>query len=366
MNERLSQDRVSQNDVTDKNGRYIRDRHSRLVEQNRRMERERQRNRAASLLIMGLATLLSITPVSNAVKNFLHGNNNHSEASAPSAASDSSGLNIEVLTANPVKADMNNGTTKEETLSTAASAANDNSSKSSSSKKSSSQKKKKNTAAKDSSKKAGEKNAADKEQAATPQIAVMDPASDAAQTANNYLMLHTVMGPMLYYNQADPLWRDYLWGGTDTFHEYGCGPTACAMIANSFGNSTDQITPIAMAEWAVNDHDFARGSGSYNTLIPNSLTAYGLTVVSKQDSISVDTICEELRSGHLLVCLMGPGDFTDSGHFIILTALHEDGTISVADPVSLERTKTSYDPALIVSQLDSGRSNGAPIWAVSL
>lgn len=368
MNDRLTQDHVSQHDITTKNGRFIRDNHSRLVEPNRRMERERQRSRLATLLLFAMAAILSITPVSNGVKSFLRGVERRSANAVTS--SDSAQVPYEVLTANPVNADKNSEPTTEGTILNSSgdrSAAGSVGSQNTSQKK----KKKKDTAA-SGAETGTEASAEDTEkhdpiplgETTIPTEESTDAASDFAQTANNYLMLHTAMGPMLYYNQADPLWRDYLWGGTDTFHEYGCGPTVCAMIANSFGNSPDQITPIVMAEWAVSNHDFARGSGSYNTLIQNSLNAYGLNVVSRQDSISEDMIRGELQAGHLLVCLMGPGDFTDSGHFIILTSLNEDGTIAVADPVSLDRTKTSYDASLIVSQLDSGRSNGAPIWAV--
>nr|WP_051527281.1 C39 family peptidase [[Eubacterium] cellulosolvens] len=374
MNDRLIQDRVSQNDITTKNGRFIRDRHSRLVEQNRRMERERQRSRLATVLVFGLAAILSITPVSNAVKSFLNGRNNRTAEAVASTSSSSAQVAYEVLKANPVKADKNTVTSTEGSTLKATSANGKEATVSSSVADSMGPNDKKDEPSTGSS---GTENtapsvppSADTSPAATTESAVPSEespkpsADDAARTAENYLMLHTSMGPMLYYNQDDPLWRDYLWGGTDPFHEYGCGPTACAMIANSFGNSPEQITPIAMAEWAVQDHDFARGSGSYNTLIQNSLTAYGLKVVSRQNVISENMIRDELHAGHILVCLMGPGEFTDSGHFIILTALNEDGTISVADPVSLKRTKTHYDPALIVSQLDAGRANGGPIWTV--
>lgn len=55
------------------------------------------------------------------------------------------------------------------------------------------------------------------------------------------VMLNTAMGPMLYYNQADARWGDYLYGGQDPMKKYGCGPTAVAMIINSFSSTPPRL-----------------------------------------------------------------------------------------------------------------------------
>ena len=63
--------------------------------------------------------------------------------------------------------------------------------------------------------------------------------------ASYAVMLNTAMGPMLYYNQADQRWGDYLYGGQDPMKKYGCGPTAVAMIINSF--STTPAGPVRLS-----------------------------------------------------------------------------------------------------------------------
>ena len=85
-------------------------------------------------------------------------------------------------------------------------------------------------------------------------------------------------GPMLYYNQADQRWGDYLYGGQDPMKKYGCGPTAVAMIINSF--STTSATPVSAADWAAANGCYAPQGGSYHNLIQDSLSAHGIQVES--------------------------------------------------------------------------------------
>ena len=47
---------------------------------------------------------------------------------------------------------------------------------------------------------------------------------------------------------------------------------------------------------------------------------------------------------------MMPGDFTTSGHFIVLSAL-EDGKIRVKDPNSAERSEKLWDYETLESQI---------------
>jgi hypothetical protein len=47
---------------------------------------------------------------------------------------------------------------------------------------------------------------------------------------------------------------------------------------------------------------------------------------------------------------MGPGDFTTTGHFIVLTGVNADGSITVNDPNSRENSRTDWDLQTIMSQ----------------
>ena len=48
--------------------------------------------------------------------------------------------------------------------------------------------------------------------------------------------------------------------------------------------------------------------------------------------LSAGNIANELSAGHPVILSMGPGTFTKSGHFIVLTGINEDGTVTVNDP----------------------------------
>ena len=62
---------------------------------------------------------------------------------------------------------------------------------------------------------------------------------------------------------------------------------------------------------------------------------------------------------------MGPGHFTNGGHFIVLRGVTLDGSILVADPASSDRSLTTWELDLILEELSASRHSGGPLWAVS-
>jgi len=175
------------------------------------------------------------------------------------------------------------------------------------------------------------------------------------------LVLDTAMGPMLYYSQSDSRWADYLYGGHDALKDYGCGPTVVAMLVNAF--TDEPVTPDQMADWCSENGCYARGNGSYHSIIADALSAHGLTVESAPDR-TYETAAELLRSGHVLVGLMGKGTFANAGHFLIITDILENGNVTVADSDSLERTATEWDLEQILKELKHANDGGGPLWVV--
>ena len=193
-------------------------------------------------------------------------------------------------------------------------------------------------------------------------------------------VLETALGPMTYYSQEDPRWGTYLYGGSDPLSVYGCGPTAAAMVVNAFAprqeaaaalaayenaSSADSSSwePPVLAEWAAANGYYAPQSGSYHALIPDVLSACGLTVTSVADR-SAAQAAALLSSGHILVALMGPGTFTDDGHFLLITGLREDGAVTIADPKSYAHTRQTWDLDELLGQLLPAYDSGGPLWAV--
>jgi len=167
--------------------------------------------------------------------------------------------------------------------------------------------------------------------------------------------------PVTYFCQSDETWAEQPYG-TDTIGPYGCGPTVMAMVVASM---TDTDTdPAAMAAWAVQNGHWARRSGSYDSIVPGAAQAFGLEVESlpTQDPEDLRTA---LRDGKLLVAHIGPGHFTAGGHFILIHGATLTGDLLVADPNSPERSLMIWDPQIILDELSSARSHGAPLWVIS-
>lgn len=176
-------------------------------------------------------------------------------------------------------------------------------------------------------------------------------------------MLDTAIGPMLYYNQGDIRWKSYLYGGIDPISKYGCGPVCVAMLINSFGSAG--VTPVEMADWAAANNFYAVHGGSYHSLIPESLSAYGLQVEGVKER-TVEHAAELLSSGHVLVALMGKGSLTQNGHFIIIVQLSSDGSVYIADPANYENSTKKWSLQQLIDELKTSYDSGGPLWAVSL
>ena len=57
-----------------------------------------------------------------------------------------------------------------------------------------------------------------------------------------------------------------------------------------------------------------------------------------------------MEAGNPIICVMGPGDFTTTGHFIVMTD-YVDGKIKINDPNSPIRSNKLWDCDLIKDQI---------------
>ena len=166
---------------------------------------------------------------------------------------------------------------------------------------------------------------------------------------------------VVYYNQLDERWADLTYGLTGSIGREGCGPTALSMIVSSL--SSDTYDPAYMAAWAAANGHRCEGNGSYHSIIPDGARAFGLTVEGLGNA-NEETILDALGEGKLIGVLMSKGHFTNSGHFIVLRGVTEEGKILVADPASWNRSEQEWDLEIILSEARQGASSGGPFWAV--
>lgn len=168
---------------------------------------------------------------------------------------------------------------------------------------------------------------------------------------------------LVYFNQTDERWGNY---GRDSISGYGCGPTAMAMIVSTLREDV-YYTPQEMADIFVEDGFWAYGSGTYYNFADGSGERFGLTVeYLPAETTTAETLMQHLWTGKLAIALVGPGHFTNGGHYIVLHGATLTGDVLVADPASRMRSLSVWDPQLILDELSASRAHGAPLWLFSL
>ena len=140
--------------------------------------------------------------------------------------------------------------------------------------------------------------------------------------------------------QWDKRWG-YLQYGSDIAGLTGCGPTCLSMVA-CYLTGDDSHSPDQMIRFALDNGYCSPGNGSSWTLISQGSAKLGLCATELP--LVKKTIFSHLEAGRPIICVMGPGTFTTTGHFIVMTGL-EDGLIRVNDPNSREKSQIlwSYD-----------------------
>lgn len=136
---------------------------------------------------------------------------------------------------------------------------------------------------------------------------------------------------------------DERWGyttyGSDFLAVTGCGPTCLSMVAAGLsGDNT--ITPYRVAQFAQANGYYVDGSGTDWSLMRTGCQEFGL--LSEQMALTEFGIAQTLANGTPIICSMLPGDFTTSGHFIVLVGV-ENGKIRVHDPNSIIRSEKLWD-----------------------
>lgn len=150
---------------------------------------------------------------------------------------------------------------------------------------------------------------------------------------------------------------DQRWGyeeyGSDVMGITGCGPTCLAMVGY-YLTGDDWFTPENVAEFAWEGGYYAPGYGSSWTLISQGGEDLGLDVT--EIPLVKKRMTDNLEAGNPIICAMGPGAFTESGHYIVLTGL-EDGKFRVNDPNSYANSRRIWSYEEIEDQIRN-------IWVV--
>lgn len=137
--------------------------------------------------------------------------------------------------------------------------------------------------------------------------------------------------PRLY--QWDSRWG-YTYYGDTVMGLSGCGPTCLSMVCIYLTGDT-KFDPRYIADFSQQNGYCIAGNGSAWALISDGGRKLGLTVT--EIPLVESRVMRNLEAGNPIICIMGPGDFTTSGHFIVMTGC-SDGKITVNDPNSKQNS----------------------------
>lgn len=145
---------------------------------------------------------------------------------------------------------------------------------------------------------------------------------------------------------------DKRWGyekyGSDCIAITGCGPTCLAMAGYYITGDGKTFNPAAIAAFSEKNGYYASGYGSSWTLISEGAVQLGLDVT--EIPLVEKRIRDNLEVGNPIICAMGAGDFTSSGHYIVLIGL-EDGRFIVNDPNSVANSSKLWSYEQIQGQI---------------
>ncbi len=127
----------------------------------------------------------------------------------------------------------------------------------------------------------------------------------------------------------------------------GCGPTCLSMVCLYLLDDAS-YTPQYIAQFATENGYSVSGNGSSWTLISEGGEKLGLDVT--EIPLDENRIIRNLEVGNPIICVMGPGFFTSTGHFIVITE-YEDGYVKVNDPNSLNRSEQTWKLTEVMEQI---------------
>ena len=188
-------------------------------------------------------------------------------------------------------------------------------------------------------------------------VELLERNSDAEEFVLNYplkkdLVYETDLSEYLN-SETMPLFMqwDEHWGytvyGSNVMGLTGCGPTCLSMVLVHLLQDA-AYTPRYVADFAEDNDYYVNGSGSKWTLISEGGEKLGLDV--EELPLDKNRMKKNLELGNPIICIMGPGDFTTGGHYIVLRGM-EDGKFMVNDPNSKTNSERLWSYEEISGQI---------------
>lgn len=167
-------------------------------------------------------------------------------------------------------------------------------------------------------------------------------------------------GNVIFYDQGDYKSVQFCGRSGSSISSSGCGVTSMAIIVSTFTGSK-QYNPEYMMKLAYSYHDCGPGiSGTNASFFQKAAKKFGYSYRYASRSQG-NQVIEALKTGNsMVIAHMGPGHFTNNGHYIVLSAVNESGKVYVQDPNNRRNSSKKgtgngwYNLNMIASELKSG------------
>lgn len=147
--------------------------------------------------------------------------------------------------------------------------------------------------------------------------------------------------------QWDPRWGYAEYGDDSCIGLAVCGPTCLSMVLWYLtGDKT--LTPDKIAAYSMKNGYYISGTGTAWALLSDVPGMYGVKV--GQPEASEREMQKALDDGKMIICSMGPGDFTAAGHFVVIYGYDKEGFL-VNDPNCVARSRQRWTYEEIGSQI---------------
>lgn len=127
----------------------------------------------------------------------------------------------------------------------------------------------------------------------------------------------------------------------------GCGPV-CLDMAYLYFTGDSAMTPREMAAFVCERGYYKENVGTKWSLWTEGVGGLGLR--GEELPLDESSMQQVLDSGGLVICSMGPGDFTTDGHFILIRGYDENG-FYVNDPNRRSTSSRQWDFDTLCSQI---------------
>ena len=171
----------------------------------------------------------------------------------------------------------------------------------------------------------------------------------------------------IYYMQTDSRWKNSNYsarGEKKTIGSSGCGVACSAMVIATLKDKN--VTPIETANWSMAHGYKALNQGTYYSYFVPQFDIYGIqckklnnsNLYGKSSSAYHTEALNALKNGDWVIACMGKGNWTSSGHFIIVYG-YENGYVYTNDPASKASRRVKNTWNLFANQVKY-------LWTITL